>query len=335
MSFRKPHWQINIRQQLLLECRCMADYALTQGRQVPAAVITAIDVSAAPDTAQADIGGTVAPLPDAAALTAAHQTLVELVKPALPQTLLLLDQERSSGGLWNYLGPIPIIRHMMIASLFSLVSFIGLALSPDVTVGAGDILKSDGLKLLLNLLFFISAAGLGAGFYALYKANGYITQGTFDPAYHASYWIRFWLGIISGLVMSVMISDTALGGVATSGPAATQTSSNFFDPAFMRPMLAMLGGFSADLLFTIMNRLVETVESLFIGSAKELLEKKKQEGEAQLAANMVQHRIEIAAKLVKLQQELGGTVSPDDIQAKLDKLLNDVLPTTGATPGQK
>lgn len=337
MSLRKPHRQLNIREQLFRECSSMAEYALSKGLQVPASVITALDVSAVPDATPDTTGGIpAATLPDAASLAAAHQALAELVKPALPQTLLLLDQERSSGGLWNYLGPIPIIRHMMIASLLSMIAFIALGLSPDVTTGAGDILKSDGLKLLLNLLFFIAAAGLGAGFYALYKANSYITQGTFDSAYHASYWIRFWLGIISGLVMSVMISDSALGGATSGGsPAAVQSGSSFFDPEFLRPMLAMLGGFSADLLFTILNRLVETVESLFMGSARNLVEQKKQEADAQLAANKTQYRIDIAAKLVKLQQELGGTVSPEDIQARLDKLLNEVLPGSGAAPEQQ
>jgi hypothetical protein len=37
-------------------------------------------------------------------------------------------------------------------------------------------------------------AGLGACFAALFLANRYIAEGTFDPKYESSYWIRFILG---------------------------------------------------------------------------------------------------------------------------------------------
>jgi len=36
----------------------------------------------------------------------------------------------------------------------------------------------------------------------------------------------------------------------------------------------------------------------------------------------------LAAKLVKLQQEMGGEVNAAEIQAKIDKLLNEVMPST-------
>jgi hypothetical protein len=79
----------------------------------------------------------------------------------------------------------------MIVGLISLMMFIGIALFAEVNSAGGNILQSNGWALLLNLLFYISAARLGASFSGLYKANSYITNGTFDPIYQASYWIRF------------------------------------------------------------------------------------------------------------------------------------------------
>ncbi|HEX5337291.1 MAG TPA: hypothetical protein VFW53_02530 [Gallionella sp.] len=325
-----PIAAFNIREQLFQECRVMAEYSLANGLPLPLDVAKAIDEAAAA-AADASVAR-----PDLADLVSAHQTLSELIKPALPRTILLLDQEQKTKRLRNVLGPVPIIRQMMVASMISVAFFILLALSPAVNTKAatGDILTSHGFPLLVNLLFYIAAAGLGASFAALYKANSYITQGTFDPTYHSSYWIRFCLGLIAGLVLSVMVSDNVIhgagggagGAIAASGVGATGTGGQFLDPSFLRPMLAMLGGFSADLLYTILNRLVETVSSLFQGSTKNLLDMKQQEAEAQLAASKVQSQIDLAAKLVKLQQEVGSGADSAAIQAKLDKLVSDVMP---------
>lgn len=332
---------LKLRKQLCEESRAMAKYALSNGLTVPADTLQALDAFAlhgCADNAEPPAAIDLAPL------IAAHQALCNIVKPALPGTLRLLGQEQESKSPWLIFGPLPIIRYMMIAGLLSLVLFISLALSHNVAEGAGNILKSNGLELLENLLFFLAAAGLGASFAALYKASSYIAQGNFDTTYNSSYWIRFCLGLISGLVLSVMVSDNVLtmpavasGGAgalgAASGTASAPTlagsSGNFFDPAFIRPLLAMLGGFSADLLYTILNRLVETLGSLFQGSTKNLIDIKQQEADARLATLKAQNQIDLAMKLVALQREVGTAANPADIQAKIDKLLNDVMPNSG------
>lgn len=334
-----PYARLGIVEQLYQESRAMAEHALSNGYQVPVETLKTIDRFGSQHPARHAKEASDEPGVDIEPLIVAHQTLSAIVKPALPRTLLLLDREQDCNSRWLILGPVPIIRQMMVASLISLILFIALSLSPDVAADAGNMLRSSGMVLLQNLLFFLAAAGLGAGFAALYKANSFIMQGTFDPAYHASYWIRFCLGLISGLVLSVMASDHVLStqGVAAgaldaaSAVAATSTmeSNGFMDPAFIRPMLAMLGGFSAELLYTILNRLVETVGSLFQGSTKNLLDMKQQEAESRLATSKAQSQIELAARLVKLQQDVGNAANPAEIQAKLDQLLKDVIPDGG------
>jgi len=326
---KQPYSQLYIREQLFQECRAMAEYCFANGLQVPVNVAKTIDEFTDMYFSPKESETTpVKAKPDLDRLVMAHQILSSLVKPALPRTILLLDCEQNTDSWLKMLGPVSIIRQMMVALIISLVAFIILALSRDVSEGAGDILKSEGSELLQNLLFYIAAAGLGAGFAALYKANSYIAQGTFDPTYDASYRIRFLLGLVAGLVLSVMVSDHALQ--ASGGTASVGENSEYgINPALLRPMLAMLGGFSAGLLYTILNRLVETVESLFKGSTKHLVDMKQHEANAQLAASKAQSQISVAAKLMKLQQEIGGDISSADIQAKIDKLLNEVMPDAG------
>lgn len=191
----------------------------------------------------------------------------------------------------------------------------------------GDILTSGGIPLLLNLLFFLSAAGLGASFSALYKANTYIANGTFDPTYHSSYWIRFFLGLIAGLMLSVLISKDAF-----KGGAGVVT---LFDPGIIHPLLAMLGGFSADLLHTVLNRLVEAVESLFRGSTKSVIAYQLQEEKSRLTNAQVQQQSKLAIELLQLQQTMGDAENSDELKVNINKMLNDLLPDAGFSPDDK
>ena len=114
--------------------------------------------------------------------------------------------------------------------------------------------ESNGIPLLLNLLFLLTAAGLGACFAALFQANRYIADCTFDTKFESSYWIRLILGLMAGLILSQMIP-------LSEGSNAI---------AVTKPTLAMLGGFSAAVVYRIMHRLVEAVESLVKGETRDI-----------------------------------------------------------------
>lgn len=328
MSSQKDHdARFILREQLYQECCAMTEYSLANGLSVPVKVVKAIEqvYDSLPSSIMENEADKATPVieSDIEPLINAHQILSNIVKPALPQTILLLDIEEKSNSWWNILGPVTIIRQLMVASFVSLFLFIRMALYPEVGQGAGDILDSNGLPLLKNLIFYISAAGLGSSFAALYKANSYITKRTFDPTHQTSYWIRFFLGLISGLVLAVMISPDCDTSQASK---VGQNSDLLFDPKLFRVIVAMLGGFSADLLYTILTRFVETVESLFKGSTKNLVEMKQQEAETLLEASQLQSQIDLVTKLVKLQQDIGTSPNNDDIQGKIAQLVDDVMP---------
>lgn len=319
-----PYAYLRLRRQLYLECRAMAEYAFAKGKTVPTATIRVIEnfeAEIAADEKYRPPGGETmmeeAPVVEEVArhdiedLVQAHVLLVKIVEPATPKTILLLDMEQETPGFWKLFGPVPLVRHMMLVALVSLLLFAYFVSSTSPTPPG----STDPISL-RELLFVVASACMGASFVALYSANGYITAGTFDPAYYASYWIRFLLGVMSGVVLATMISDKATG----------LDQNAMINPTIFRPLLAILGGFSADLVYTFLNRMVETFKSLFEGSAKSMLEAQAEEARARQESRMVQNRMKLAADLLRLQQEMGSEAQPQEIQAKLTHLLQSLMP---------
>jgi hypothetical protein len=316
-----PYKQTNLRYQLYREARAMAEYALANGKTIPESVIRTIDEFTIQDNiglsnqinvrADLDIGG----------LLAAHNALTKIVEPAKPNTILLLDIEQGVTSFMKFLGPVSLIRQMMIAAIFSLTLFIGLSLTEEVSHDSGNIMSQDGIELLLNLMFYLAAAGLGASFAALYKANTFIANGTFDPTYHASYWIRFFLGLIAGLILAVMVSEAYF--------SKHLSEAAFLEKGIVRPLLAMLGGFSADLTHTVLSRLVETIRSLFTGSPKDKIADEKKALQVDFVSQQNQQQMNMASNLINLQQVINSGATPEEINQKIDQILKDALPNSG------
>jgi hypothetical protein len=318
-----PYAHLQLRRQLYLECRAMAEYALAKGHTVPAMMIHTIeafeDEFSQADAAPQDtsvVPDKSAPKQDIEALVYAHQVLVKIVEPATPKTILLLDMEEETPGFWKFFGPVPLVRHMMIVALLSLIFFIYFVSSQGASVNNEMFFSMGGL------FFLVAAAAMGASFASLYSANSYITKGTFDPAHYASYWIRFLLGIMSGLVLALVVSDKTMG----------DNMENIINDNIFRPLLAILGGFSADLVYTFLNRLVETFKSLFEGSAKDIIAARSEEARARQETRISQNRMKLATDILRIQQEMGADTQSHEIQAKLNRLLQGLMPETDNTP---
>ena len=84
----------------------------------------------------------------------------------------------------------PIVRRMMLLCLVFLASLLLVGLSPQINKQsvAQGILASDGTELALNLAFLLAAAGLGACFANLKRAQTFVDAGTFDSRHDSSYW---------------------------------------------------------------------------------------------------------------------------------------------------
>ncbi|MFZ2406435.1 MAG: hypothetical protein WAW41_14970, partial [Methylobacter sp.] len=302
-----PYASLDLRKQIYMECKSMAGYALKKGKPVPVSAIKNIEAfedrgNGENDTLQ------IRKEIDITALVDAHELLARLIEPATPQTILLLDREQESGTRLKFLGPVPLVRQLMLAAVASLFIFITLMASPfiDSAKLTEDVLSAQGIEQLGRLIFYIGAAGLGASFSALYTANNYISKGTFDPSHHSSYWIRFSLGIIAGLLLAILISEKSIQG------------DGLISNGVIRPLLAILGGFSADLLHTFLDRMVGTFKSLFEGSAQSMLDARTQEAKVKLAGLEIDGRMKLAQNLMQMQQQIGSDSDPEQVKQQIN-----------------
>ncbi|SDU58430.1 hypothetical protein [Desulfobacula phenolica] len=254
------------------ECIAMLDYAFANGLNVSPDIARALEEfkfeqrkteekseEETPDKITNAAG-------KAEVLTTIHNELSEIVKPAKPQTILLIADETARKSLFFFVGKVPLIRQMMFVAIISLVSLIAISLSSDIS--GEQVVKSmfelNGSKLLMVQAILLASAALGASFTILYKANTYIASGTFDPKYESSYWVRLIVGLISGIILTQLIpldiGELSEGMAKTTATSGDSVSSK----AMLRVTLALLGGFSANLVYNILNRLVETVQALII-----------------------------------------------------------------------
>lgn len=328
---------ILLEEQIILECKAMAKYAFASGLAVPGNLIQVLENfnrkadegsepaaitevtddtndnpgNAGEKAAKSTVNKVSLPyIPGISSLIGVHEKLVKIVEPAKPRTILLLEEESQQSGLFKFLGSVAFIRRMIMAAIICLVLFVTISLSPEINnqPGSWNLFQSSGWSLLLKELFLLSAAGLGASFTALFKANRYIVEGTFDPKYESSYWIRFSLGFIAGMILATLI------------PIEKSMEADFG-----KPLLAMLGGFSADLVYRIISRVIESLESLFRGDNKSLLQAQKQYTKVRAAEEDTQNRFKLAANIMKVQQNIDASTNPEEIKKKIGKLMDDML----------
>lgn len=94
-----------------------------------------------------------------------------------------------------------------------------------------------------------------------------------------------------------------------------------------KPTLAMLGGFSVTVVYRLLNRMVETVETLIYGDAKETAEVHLQAAKTKAEEENVQSKVKLAVKLVSLKDQLSSDlVDQDLLKKKLNQILQELVP---------
>ena len=288
----------------------MLRYALASGTAVPAAIFEVVDRAG-----RRRDDGVAASSDEIRRLVRAHTELVRLVAPATPRTILLLSEGRRSR--LAMLGPVRLVRQMLVAVLILLVAFVLLSTTSYVNTSSGDILTSTGLSLLVNELFFLAAGGLGAAFSALFTAYRYIADGTYDPKFESTYWLRFILGLMAGLLLPALIP---LGDGSDA-------------EALTRLLLALLGGFSASVLYRILERLVGAVESLVRADSRELRVARRDADIARAAEKSSLDRLGLIGDLRRLETKARGGDEPQAIADELGRVVATLLPGAHAADG--
>jgi hypothetical protein len=306
MASHSPSTYPSVREQLVHESIAMAQYALASGKQVSAAAaITLEQARRAPSDPAADI----------AAIVKVHDQLSKLVAPATPRALLLMGPDHvAATGLRSMLGPVGLVRRMMIAAVISMVVFIAASLS-EYTNEPVSISASTGIPLFLGELYWLAAAAMGASFAMLMQVSQYVVNRNYDPKYEPSYWIKFFLGIMAGFILVTLV-PTAKG---TSADLAQAT-------------IALLGGFSASAVFRILTRLVDAVESIVRGDTKDEITRREADARSRATDETSKVRMGYAAQLVRLQQEVSTGADPEALTARLREMLTGLVPESAMDP---
>lgn len=289
---------IPVREQLILENKAMARYAAGSGLKIPNNLLTPLEEDDGKNT------------PSISQLVHIHNQLTHIVAPARPETVYLMDKYHNTKSFWRFMGPIPSLRIVSFVSVLFLVAFIGLSLFPNVNAETinQSLFDSSGEDLLLNLLFILSAAGMGSAFAILFKIQSFISDGTYNPQDESSYIINLILGLFAGVILSELIP-------------ISQDSHQL-----MKPLIALLGGFSSSMVYRILNRLVGNLEALFKGEEKDALNAERKAMRSDYDKRNFDEKTKSLHALSRLEVKLAGGASGDDLQQTIDNLRQALAP---------
>ena len=356
-SISSPPPVPSLKEQLVREACSMARRLVTNGARVPPALIQSTDQFEAALAAKKPI--------DMVALAGTHERLSRLVAPAKPGTLYLLDINYHQKGRETSLGPVKLVRDlikvaMVCVAIFIMLSVIALVdAHPGVdvfgvensTTVQGEVAAASRpaqgevaaaarpaqgavaaaarpaqgddhtlliIKIILQRVFWLAAAGIGASFAMLFQLNDQIVTRTYDPDETASYWVKFFLGLVAGFILVALIplntgngTEGATNGVQALGP----------------PTVALLGGFSASAVYRILTRMVEALESIFSGGAKEQAAAAEKAASARANEESTQGRMAVAGQLVDVQQKLAAGMPPQQAAQQLQQVVAALVPS--------
>jgi len=183
-----------------------------------------------------------------------HNVLAQMLEPAIPKSIYIIESQLDTDSIWTQFGCLPLIRRLMVVSISSMVIFITVSLSSRINseIIRKSLFTLEGLNLFLFFLFLLSASAIGASFSSLLRATKYIVNRTFDTKYETSYWVQLLVGLMSGLIITELVPQDIFGKLSNVG----------------KPTLALLGGFSSDLVYKVLQHFVNIVESAIVPGKK-------------------------------------------------------------------
>lgn len=181
----------------------------------------------------------------------AHNLLSKNIAPATPKSIDFTKKLRSLENGKSIFNKLPLVRNLILLAVVFLILFIATGLSPNVnnrSLNEG-IMNNNGVSLLLNLAFLSSISGLGVLFFLLKKVSDSIKNTTLVAEESISYIAQIILGIIAGLIMSEIIS------FYSNDPKNIDL--------FSKSILALIGGFSSDAIFSVLQGIIDRIKSIF------------------------------------------------------------------------
>ncbi|NER13709.1 hypothetical protein GWK08_09685 [Leptobacterium flavescens] len=183
-------------------------------------------------------------------LVKAYNMVCDALLPATPQTIMYISRYYESKKKFYIFSPIPLVRNFMIVAILAVLSLMVTGLSSEVNAVelSKGILENDGKILMLNLLFLSSASVTGASFFLLSKLIREVKDATLSPEDSTYYWIMLLMGMLSGIILSEGVS---VNQVVLDDSIEVN-----------RLLFAILGGFSSEIVYRILQSIMEKVQSL-------------------------------------------------------------------------
>ncbi|MEM6723561.1 MAG: hypothetical protein AAF598_05950 [Bacteroidota bacterium] len=310
----------NIQSHLLADCVCMLEHAFSSGKSVVPSIVTIVQAFQDMEANGTSIQANESDLLQLDQLVDAHDQLVKIVVPATPESLRYMEQQRKIKSPFKFLSDISFIRQLWAAAVICLLLLLILASLKAVsfTSSAEEIKKLWGLPFLANMTFYMAAAGLGACIKEMYEAQKYTTTNTFHPKYMSSYWIRFTLGIVSGMILAILIPFNPNAG------QGQEYLSQIGVGVLTQPTIALLGGFSSSFVYKLLKRILESFEYL-VGSETESTKKVKDERDEAIAASQSQSE-RIKRYIADLKDKLVEGADSEELKGIIQKMTDKFLP---------
>ncbi len=274
------------------------------GLSLPAEAVDLVDAARRQAALQPDdVSYTVLPL---SALTEAHKQLVTAVAPANPNTIELLADEEAH-GVRRYFGATKYARSLAFLAIALFTAFVLLQVW---RTGAGA-------PLWLDIVITALASVIGGIFYVMFALSRQLTRGSFERGLEGRYTNLIILGGLAGTALAFLIVE----------PAATTTTpdSTSISVLLTRPLLALLGGFSARAVYRILERLVGTVEALIKGSGDELVAAHELAAKARATAEIFDHKTETVTDLLRISRGIANGSGVDQIRSEIEALVANII----------
>ncbi len=162
-----------------------------------------------------------------------HAQLAELIEPVSPDTIQSSQLKNNKVLLF-------------IASIGGLgfLALIASSFKPEIS----------------EILIRLSGAILGSTLYAFWTARIYLRDSKFSSRYSQDYIVRFGIGIVAGFILGSILTEGS-----SSGDEALQKAAQLFGPF----TLAIVGGYSAEAVVQILNRIAEVLVTTIRGGREE------------------------------------------------------------------
>jgi hypothetical protein len=196
-----------------------------------------------------------------------HTALSALIAPT---TALTLQASEPPPGRQRIFGGMPLL--VMTAVWMAVASALAFVVSASMITQRGPATLMDAWWSGLNEF---AAAALGASFYVLMRTYPYLARRSYDPKFNAAYISRFITGMVGGVILA-----TGLG--PTLAARFIELPGHEITPG----ILALLGGYSAEAVEIVLQRLVDVVTAAVRGDGSTAAKAKVASAQAQKRAKI-------------------------------------------------